>query len=292
MSELAVRPSATQRPPARPSGRRRFSPPWPEEAGRDPFVVLGPTAVFRAACRLAAACAALGLIFAATAAVSLAFDPGGVGSRAARHRRFCYSLVLASLGIRLRSRIKPKDKAVLYVGNHPSWLDGLAVGAATGMSSVAYARGWPVVDYLMRRFGTVIVPRGPSSGLSAAVGAVSERLGSGGSVAVFPEGDTSFGPGVLPFRPAFFQAAIDARAPVIPLSVSYATPSPYPSPDRSVHWVDWTPFLVHAARIAAMRGVEVYVDEAGRLEPDCGRKELAARAESVVAGLLSRPRHR
>jgi 1-acyl-sn-glycerol-3-phosphate acyltransferase len=254
------------------------------------LVVLGPAEVIRASCRLAAACAALGIIIAATAAVSLAFDPGGVGERAARHRRFCYALVLASLGIRLRSRIKARDRAVLYVGNHPSWLDGLAVGSATGISSVAYARGWPVVDYLMRRFGTVMVPRGPSSGLSAAVDAVSARLCSGGSVVVFPEGDTSFGPGVLPFRPAFFQSAVDTGVRVSALAVAYRTPPPYPSPDRSVHWVDWTPFLVHAARIAAMRGVEVCVDEAGSLEPDCGRKELAARAETMVVEMLSRSR--
>lgn len=251
---------------------------------------MGPVEVLRASLRLAAVCVALGLITAATAAVSLAFDPGGIQPRAVRFRRCCFALVLASLGIHLRTRVKPARGAALYVANHPSWLDGLAVGATVGTSSVAYARGWPVVDYLMRRLGTVMVPRGPSSGLPAAVGAVSTRLRAGGSVVVFPEGDTSFGPGVLPFRPAFFQSAVDAGARVSALSVSYRTLPPYPSPDRSVYWVDWTPFLVHAARIAAMRGVEVHVDAAGDLEPVVGRKELAACAESLVVGILSRQR--
>jgi len=286
LSEPAGRPPATQRPPARPSGRRRFGPPWPEEPGRDKVVEFGPAEVLRASIRIPAACGALCLIAAATSVVSLAFDPGGVGERAALYRRRCCALVLAALGIRLRTRLDAPRGAVLFVANHVSWLDGLAVGAATGTSPVAYARGWPLVDYLMRRFGTVLVPRGPSSGLPAAVDAVSSRLRDGGAVVVFPEGDTSFGPGVLPFRPAFFQSAIDAAAPVSALAVTYRTPPPYPSPDRSVHWVDWTPFLVHAARIAAMRGVEVRVDAAGDLGPVHGRKELAARAEGMVAGLL------
>ena len=249
---------------------------------------MGPVEVIRASFRLAAACTAVSLISAAAAVVSLSFDPGGVQPRAARFRRSCYAFFLASLGIRLRNRIGLPQHTVLYVANHPSWLDGLAIGAAIGTSSIAYARGWPVVDHLMRRFGTVMIPRGPSSGLPAAVSAVSARLRTGGSVVVFPEGDTSFGPGVLPFRPAFFQSAVDAAVPVTALAVSYRTPPPYPSADRSVHWVDWTPFLVHVARIAAMRGVEVRVEAGLDIQPVHGRKELAALAESQVVEMLSR----
>ncbi|MBN2874679.1 MAG: 1-acyl-sn-glycerol-3-phosphate acyltransferase [Spirochaetales bacterium] len=249
---------------------------------------MGPAEVLRSSFRLAATVVALGLIVAATSVASLAFNPGGVSTSAVRHRRRCYALVLASLGIRLRSQVQPRDKAVLYVGNHPSWLDGLAVGALTGVSSVAYERGWPVIDHLMRSFGTVMVARGSTSGLPAAVDGVSTRLKAGGSVVVFPEGDTSFGPGVLPFRPAFFQSAVDARAAVTALAVSYRTQPPYPSPDRSIHWVDWTPFLVHAARIAGMRGVEARVEEAGAIVPDRSRKELATSAERLVTERLSR----
>jgi 1-acyl-sn-glycerol-3-phosphate acyltransferase len=280
------RPPATQRPPARPVGRKRFGPPWPEEPGRTTVVAFGLPEVIRASLRLSSVLVVLGLIAAATALVSLFFDPGSVQPRAAGFRRLCYSLMLTSLGIRLRTRIKPPRTAVLYVANHPSWLDGLAVGAATGTSSVAYARDWPLIDWLMRRFGTVMVPRVQSSSLPAAVGAVAERLKANGAVVVFPEGDTSFGPGVLPFRPAFLQSAIDANARVSALAVSYQTPSPYPSPDRSVHWVDWTPILVHAARVTAMRGVEVHIDVAAVLEPVHGRKELAERAEAMVVARL------
>ena len=53
------------------------------------------------------------------------------------------------------------------------------------------------------------------------VGAVADRLRAGQTVVAFPEGTTWCGLGYGPFRPAMFQAAIDAGRPVQPLRLTY-----------------------------------------------------------------------
>jgi 1-acyl-sn-glycerol-3-phosphate acyltransferase len=51
-------------------------------------------------------------------------------------------------------------------------------------------------------------------------------LRAGRSVAVFPEGTTFCGAARGRFRPAVFQAAVDAGAPVAPVSIAYGSTAP------------------------------------------------------------------
>ncbi len=276
------------RPPANPIGRRRFGPPWPEEPGRRSPVSIGALRAALAIVRLSAALAALGMVAAATALLSPFFYPGGTSLAARRFRSACARLVLSALGLRLRELGSRPRGGGLIAANHISWTDGLALIAATGASFTAYARGWPLVDWLMRRFGTILVPRGLAGGLGPAVKAVAARLADGSSVGVFPEGTTSFGPGVFPIKPAFFQAAADSRAPVYVAALRYSTEAPEPSPERVAHWVDWTPIAVHAYRLVAAAPIRVELLWLGSIDSiDRDRRDLAYRAETLLQTALT-----
>jgi 1-acyl-sn-glycerol-3-phosphate acyltransferase len=282
---LAAKPSS---PPANPPGRRRFGPPWPEESGRRRPESIGAPRASLAIARLAGAAAAIAAVAAATALLSPFLDTGGSGKAARRFRSASARLVLFALGLRLRERGTRPPGDGLIVANHASWTDGLALISASGASFTAYARGWPLVDWLMRRFGTILVPRGLAGGLGPAVKAVALRLGSGGAVGLFPEGTTSFGPGVFPIKPAFFQAAVDSGASVYVAALRYRTKAAEPSPERVAHWVDWTPILVHAYRLVAAAPIAVELRWLGRLDiPYRGRRELAREAEALLRAALS-----
>ncbi len=85
-------------------------------------------------------------------------------------------------------------------------------------------RDWPVVGWCARRFRTLYVNRERLSLLPAAVADVAQQLRAGRRVTVFPEGTTSCGVTTghqRRFRPAFFQAAIDAGVPVYAMRIAY-----------------------------------------------------------------------
>lgn len=279
------------RPPSNPPGRRRFGPPWPEEPGRRRPEDLGPLRAAAAACRLAAAIFALLGIAAGTALLSPFMDTGGPSRATAGWRKAAARLILLALGLRLKERgPRPRDtgRGRLVVANHVSWADALALGAACGAVFVAYERSWPLVGWLMRRFGAVSVPRGAGGGLGAAVRAAADRLAAGATVGVFPEGTTSFGPGVLALKPAFFQAAVDAEAPLSVAAIRYRTGPREPSPERVIHWVDWTPLFVHAYRLVAAAPAELELRWLAAAETRWrDRRSLAAEAEALLQGVIA-----
>lgn len=80
---------------------------------------------------------------------------------------------------------------------------------------------WPWVSSVARRNGTVFVDRWSLRALPTTVTAVADRLRSGHSVVVFPEATTFCSAPGGRFRHAAFQAALDAGAPVRPVSLSY-----------------------------------------------------------------------
>lgn len=111
--------------------------------------------------------------------------------------------------------------ATLYVSNHTSWLDVLVLGAVLDARFVSKAEvgTWPLLGWVAKLGRSVFVSRerGRTGQESKAL---AERLRGGESLILFPEGTTSDGARVLPFRSSFFAVAGEA-ARVQPLTVVY-----------------------------------------------------------------------
>jgi 1-acyl-sn-glycerol-3-phosphate acyltransferase len=137
------------------------------------------------------------------------------------------ALLLRSLGIRMTVRgrlVRPGGQAVLYVGNHTSWIDILAMIAVQPCRHVAKTgvRGWPVIGTIAAASGTVWMDRDKLSTLPAAVNSVARALRISGAVAGFPEGTTWCGRERGPFKPAIFAAAVRAGAVVQPIAFQFS----------------------------------------------------------------------
>jgi 1-acyl-sn-glycerol-3-phosphate acyltransferase len=112
---------------------------------------------------------------------------------------------------------------VLLVGNHISWLDPLITAALLPCRLLAKSEvgRWPVIGTLAAGSGALFIERDRLSALPGAVADVTAALREGHTVVAFPEGTTWCGREMGAFRPAVFQAVVDAGAVVRPMALRY-----------------------------------------------------------------------
>jgi 1-acyl-sn-glycerol-3-phosphate acyltransferase len=132
--------------------------------------------------------------------------------------------MLEILGVSLDVRGEPVAQGpALLVANHISWLDILVLHAARFCRFVSKAdvKHWPVIGTLATGAGTLYIERDRRRDAVRVVHHMAERLRAGDVVAIFPEGTTSDGTGMLPFHANLLQAPISAHAPVQPVALSF-----------------------------------------------------------------------
>jgi len=208
-----------------------------------------------------------------------------------RHMQpWCASL-LEILGVRLEVRGDlPRDDApVFIVANHVSWLDIWLINAVSPTLFVAKSeiRHWPVVGWLAYRVGTLFIERTRRSDTRRVNDQIVARLAVAGErISVFPEGTTTDGSLVLPFRASLFQPAVSAQARVYPLAIRYLDAQGVRS-DKPVYILDMT-LLVSMWRIAGGKGLRAELHFLEPIEPgDRNRRELAALSQERVAAAIS-----
>lgn len=133
---------------------------------------------------------------------------------------------LKVLGVRLEVTGRPplvRGGGVLLAANHVSWLDIHLLHSLlpARFISKAEVRNWPLFGWLAEATGTVFLVREKKADAMRVNQLMAEHLRDGDCLALFPEGTTSDGSGLLPFFPSLFQPAVEARAQVWPLRIRY-----------------------------------------------------------------------
>ncbi|GIF64475.1 1-acyl-sn-glycerol-3-phosphate acyltransferase [Asanoa ishikariensis] len=187
-------------------------------------------------------------------------------------------LTLAALGVRLRLRGRLPRGRALVVANHVSWLDIVALLAvAPGrMLAKVEVRQWPLFGALAASGGTIFIDRDRPKTLPDTVADVAAALRAGAVVTVFPEGTTGCGESVGSFRPAMFQAAIDAGATIVPVTLRYGGPAASFIGDETL----WS--SVRRVLAMPMPVASVSVAPALHPEPAASRRALARVAQAAV----------
>ncbi|WP_274035158.1 lysophospholipid acyltransferase family protein [Streptomyces sp. MMBL 11-1] len=175
----------------------------------------------------------------------------------------------------------------LVVANHISWLDIPLIASVLPGRMVAKSeiRRWPLLGPLAALGGTLFIERDRLRALPAAVRALTAALRSGSRVVVFPEGSTWCGRGGGAFRPAAFQAAIDAGATVRPVRIAYRTAEHHGGPAAgAVAFVGTDPLAASLWRVVRAAGLTAQVDVLAPIPAagENGRRALARRARAAV----------
>ncbi len=126
-------------------------------------------------------------------------------------------------GFRLRRLGRPIEGAVMFVANHVSWVDILALHSQRMMGFVAKyeIRRWPLVGWMAAKGETIFHRRGSQESLGGVMDEMQARLRAGRAVGVFPEGRTRGGDEIGPFHARIFGAAVETGVPVQPVALRY-----------------------------------------------------------------------
>jgi 1-acyl-sn-glycerol-3-phosphate acyltransferase len=172
----------------------------------------------------------------------------------------------------------------LIVSNHLSYMDVLVYASLHPCLFVSKreVQDWPVLGRLSSMAGTVYVERGRSADHRSAAGMMEQALTARVPVILFPEGTSTDGGRLLPFRSPFFQPAVRTHAEVTASAIGYESSTAAES--ELAYYGDDTfgPHLLHTFGQMRMRA-HVAFSSAGRCYVD--RKEAARMTHAEVERL-------
>ena len=177
---------------------------------------------------------------------------------------------------------------VFFVANHVSWLDILALAGASGTAFVAKAElaEAPVVGWLASLNRTVFVKREHRMGVAEQINALKEALVDNWSVTVFPEGTTTDGQSLLPFKTSML-SVLEPPPPgvlVQPVIVDYGAVA------ECIGWIGVEGGLNNAKRVLSRHGsfkVRLHYLEPFSPEDFRGRKAISIEARRRIEEALT-----
>jgi 1-acyl-sn-glycerol-3-phosphate acyltransferase len=213
------------------------------------------------------------------------------GSAKVAFPRFFWSRLCGMLGLRIRvigqaAHRSGDGRPVVFVSNHSSWLDIPVLGARLDASFIAKHEvgKWPVIG-LVAKLGRTLYVRRSRQSTGRERDEMLARLQAGGNLILFPEGTSSDGSRVLPFRSAFLSVAElpvtpDGRPPLVqPVSIVYDRLAGLPTGRASrplFAWYGDMNIASHFWTLAQHRGLRVTILLHAPLDPATfpSRKEL------------------
>jgi 1-acyl-sn-glycerol-3-phosphate acyltransferase len=190
----------------------------------------------------------------------------------------------------LRLRVSGEvPESGLIVCNHLGYLDVIVLAATCPTIFVAKSevRRWPAFGWFARRMGCIFAERGRPVSAGRSAEAIRQALASGRRVVLFPEGTSSGGGTVLPFRSSLLEPAVGS--PMTVAAVGYALDAGDGDASREVcYWGDMT-FLPHLLRLLGKRRIHARLSFASCSGAGLDRKDLAIELHRCICRLLGAP---
>jgi 1-acyl-sn-glycerol-3-phosphate acyltransferase len=183
----------------------------------------------------------------------------------------------------------PLHSSGLIVSNHLSYLDVLAFSIACQSCFVSKmeVRSWPLVGWAAHLAGTIFIDRSRAAATHEIQPEMEAALAAGVRLVLFPEGTSSSGEGLLPFRSSLLQPAIDLNAPITAAAISYTLPEGDPA-QEVCYWGAMTlaPHLLHLLTKEQILAHLRFAPQQLRFQD---RKEAARALQLVIEGLRLPP---
>ena len=114
-------------------------------------------------------------------------------------------------------------KNYLIVSNHISWLDIFVINSICPVIFVSKGSvlNWPFIGWLAKATDTIFIDRKKISKIRDVTKKIEYYLINKGSIFIFPEGTSTNGAFILPFKSNLFQTAINSKSDVLPILLQY-----------------------------------------------------------------------
>ncbi len=179
---------------------------------------------------------------------------------------------------------------VMVVANHISWLDIFVLNSVHAVRFVAKSdlERWPVLAQMIRGAGTVFIQRERRRDAHRVNHQMALLLASGEIVAIFPEGTTTEGHDVLPFKSSLLQPIVEAEGHVQPVAIRYRAVDG--ARTVAAAYVGDTSFSTSFWRVCGEPALLVELTVPPALPARAGhRRELARAAEAAIRTVLAAP---
>lgn len=147
----------------------------------------------------------------------------------------------------------PESGPVIFVSNHVGYIDPIVISSIVEFIPIAKSEilKWPLIGSAMCRSGVIFYKRGNRSSGAAVLSKCIKLLNSNKNVLVFPEGTTTDGSTVLPFKRGIFGLSIKLDVPVIPIRIDLE--------DSSMAWWDEKTFVEHYKYFTSQEKIKIKV---------------------------------
>jgi 1-acyl-sn-glycerol-3-phosphate acyltransferase len=190
-------------------------------------------------------------------------------------------------GVKVTVAGRRAQRGVFLLANHVSWIDIPAIAGASGAAFVAHdglaAAG--VLRWLCRMNDTVFIARHDRASVPRQIGQVREAIRDTGALAIFPEGTTGDGAGLLPFKSSLLSALdpVPERIAVQPVWLDYGAEA------AQIAWSGDEPGFANFKRILARtRPIRLTVYFLPPLSGQAlaNRKAIAAAAHDAILAAM------
>lgn len=205
-------------------------------------------------------------------------------------------LILRLFGLKLKVIGKQSYNSTIFVSNHISWTDILAIQSVLDIIFVAKSdvKKMPGLGFLAGIANTVFIDRNPQK-ISKDSLLLKKKIEKGELICFFPEGTSTDGLRVLKFKSGFFQLLFDGIynqnkyiKKVQPLSIYYKVHNKNLSKDFYGWWGSMS-IISHITKILCLSSgsVELKFHDSLNSEEFNDRKEIALAAENTIAKYIS-----
>jgi len=177
------------------------------------------------------------------------------------------------------------QKPYLMVANHISWMDIIVIQSIKPSIFVAKSdvASWPLFGWVAQMTGTIFIKREKVSDIKKALKKMKRRLIKR-SVCIFPEGTSTNGRYLLPFKSNLFQSSIDTNKSILPLCLRYKQKGTY---SDKVAFIDDMSLVDSIIKIKKEIDISVEVEVLQPVRPRGNRKELAVYVQEILHKNLS-----
>jgi 1-acyl-sn-glycerol-3-phosphate acyltransferase len=182
----------------------------------------------------------------------------------------------------------PPQPPFFLVTNHLGYADVAALRIAVNGVFVAKSdiKDWFLAGRIVRDMGIIFIDRAKRRDIPRAGEKILERLENGEGVFVFPEGTSTAGREILPFRSSFLQFAAEGDVPVSYAAITFETMPGSPPASDVVAWHDDISFVAHVWRLFKEPGFVARIRFGAKPLVVHDRKELAKQLHARISDLF------